>query len=38
LVNHMLPSNEGGDMLSCVHCHTSVGHGQLVAPRRYEGY
>jgi cytochrome c nitrite reductase small subunit len=38
LVNHMLPSKEGGDMLACVHCHASVGHAQSVAPRRYEGY
>lgn len=34
LVNHMLPVEEGGDMLSCVHCHASVGHAQTVAPRR----
>ncbi len=38
LVNHMLPVETGGDMLSCVHCHASVGHAQSVAPRRYEGY
>ncbi|MEQ8847347.1 cytochrome c nitrite reductase small subunit [Botrimarina sp.] len=38
LVNHMLPAQEGGDMLSCVHCHASVGHAQTVAPRRHEGY
>jgi cytochrome c nitrite reductase small subunit len=38
LVNHMLPAREGGDMLSCVHCHASVGHAQSIAPRRYEGY
>ncbi len=38
LVNHMLPVEEGGDMLSCVHCHASVGHSQSIAPRRYEGY
>ncbi|QEG37572.1 cytochrome c nitrite reductase small subunit [Bythopirellula goksoeyrii] len=38
LVNHMLPVEKGGDMLSCVHCHQSVGHAQSVAPRRYEGY
>jgi cytochrome c nitrite reductase small subunit len=37
-VNHMLPSEEGKDMLSCVHCHSDVGHAQSVAPRRYEGY
>lgn len=34
LVNHMLPVEEGGDMLSCVHCHASVGHAQTIAPRR----
>lgn len=34
LVNHLLPSKAGGDMLSCVHCHTSVGHAQSVTPRR----
>jgi cytochrome c nitrite reductase small subunit len=33
-VNHMLPTEEGGDMLSCVHCHASVGHAQSIAPRR----
>jgi cytochrome c nitrite reductase small subunit len=38
LVNHMLPSDEGGEVLSCVHCHATVGHAHLVAPRRYEGY
>lgn len=38
LVNHMLPAVEGGEMLSCVHCHASVGHAESVAPRRYEGY
>lgn len=38
LVNHMLPAEAGGDMLSCVHCHASVGHAQSIAPRRYEGY
>jgi cytochrome c nitrite reductase small subunit len=38
LVNHMLPTEAGGDMLSCVHCHASVGHAQSIAPRRYEGY
>lgn len=38
LVNHLLPAQQGGDMLSCVHCHASVGHAQSVAPRRYEGY
>ena len=27
LVNHMLPAQRGGDMLLCVHCHGSVGHG-----------
>jgi cytochrome c nitrite reductase small subunit len=25
-VNHMLPTQPGGDMLDCVHCHTGVGH------------
>jgi hypothetical protein len=34
----MLPIEEGGDMISCVHCHSRVGHAQSVAPRRYEGY
>lgn len=34
LVNHMLPAEPAGDMLSCVHCHASVGHAQTVAPRR----
>jgi cytochrome c nitrite reductase small subunit len=34
LVNHMLPDRPGGDMLSCVDCHPSVGHAQSVAPRR----
>lgn len=38
LVNHMLPVEQGGDMLSCVQCHSSVGHPHTVAPRRYEGY
>jgi cytochrome c nitrite reductase small subunit len=38
LVNHMLPAEEGGDMLSCVHCHASVGHAESIAPRRHEGY
>jgi cytochrome c nitrite reductase small subunit len=28
LVNHMLPAEEGGDMLACIHCHGSVGHAQ----------
>ena len=37
-VNHMLPAESGGDMLSCVHCHADVGHALTVAPRRYEGY
>lgn len=27
-VNPMLPEHEGGDMLNCVHCHTSVGHAE----------
>ncbi len=26
LVNHMRPVETGSDMLSCVHCHTDVGH------------
>lgn len=39
LVNHMLPppgksGEPGGEVLSCVHCHMSVGHAQTVAPRR----
>lgn len=34
LVNHMLPAEPGGDMLSCVHCHASVGHAQSIAPNR----
>lgn len=34
LVHHMLPAEQGGDMLSCVHCHASVGHAQSIAPRR----
>lgn len=38
LVNHMLPAEEGGGMLSCVHCHQGVGHAQSVAPRRQSGY
>lgn len=38
LVNHMLPVEASGDMLSCVHCHASVGHAHSVAPRRHEGY
>ncbi len=38
LVNHMLPTEKGGDMLACVHCHRDVGHPHTVAPRRYEGY
>lgn len=38
LVNHMLPVESDGDMLSCVHCHASVGHAHSIAPRRYEGY
>ncbi|MCA9435597.1 MAG: cytochrome c nitrite reductase small subunit, partial [Candidatus Omnitrophica bacterium] len=25
-VNHLLPAEQGGDMLNCIHCHTSVGH------------
>ncbi len=25
-VNHMLPANQGDDMLNCIHCHTDVGH------------
>lgn len=27
-VHSMLPSKEDGDMLKCIHCHTSVGHSQ----------
>ena len=27
-VNHMLPVQAGGEMLSCVHCHSDVGHAQ----------
>jgi cytochrome c nitrite reductase small subunit len=27
-VHTMLPADRGGDMLSCVHCHTDVGHSQ----------
>lgn len=27
-VNEMLPAHKGDDMLSCVHCHTDVGHSQ----------
>ena len=38
MVNHMLPIDRGGDMLSCVHCHRTVGHAQTIAPRSYEGY
>ena len=34
LVNHMLPDRPGGDMLSCVSCHPSVGHAQSITPRR----
>lgn len=34
LVNHMLPAEPGGDRLSCVHCHASVGHAQSVTPHR----
>lgn len=34
LVNHMLPIERGGDMLSCVHCHPSVGHAQSISPHR----
>lgn len=25
-VNHLLPAEEGGDMLNCIHCHQDVGH------------
>lgn len=25
-VHHMLPTDSGGDMLNCIHCHYSVGH------------
>jgi cytochrome c nitrite reductase small subunit len=38
LVNHLLPTEKGGDMMKCVHCHMEVGHSHSVAPRRYEGY
>ena len=34
LVNHMLPVKEGGEVLSCVNCHASVGHAQSIAPQR----
>jgi cytochrome c nitrite reductase small subunit len=34
LVDHLLPVEDGGDMLSCVHCHASVGHAATIAPRR----
>ena len=34
LVNHMLPVESDGDMLSCVQCHASAGHAQSIAPRR----
>jgi cytochrome c nitrite reductase small subunit len=34
LVNHMLPVEDGGDMLSCMHCHRNVGHAQHVTPQR----
>jgi cytochrome c nitrite reductase small subunit len=34
LVDHMLPDRPGGDMLSCVNCHPSVGHAQSVTPHR----
>lgn len=34
LVDHLLPVEEGGDMLSCVHCHASAGHAETIAPRR----
>lgn len=38
LVDHMFPTEQGGDMLACVHCHASVGHAHSIAPRRYPGY
>ena len=38
LVDHMLPAEEGGDMLSCVQCHASVGHALHKAPRRNQEY
>lgn len=38
IVNHMLPTEVGGDMVSCVHCHQGVGHAQSVAARRHPGY
>ena len=28
LVNHMLPTEGSTDMLTCIHCHASVGHAQ----------
>jgi cytochrome c nitrite reductase small subunit len=34
LVNHMLPDRPGGDMLSCVSCHPSVGHAQSITAQR----
>ncbi|MEM8944444.1 MAG: cytochrome c nitrite reductase small subunit [Planctomycetota bacterium] len=34
LINHMLPVQSGGDMLSCVHCHADVGHALASTPRR----
>lgn len=34
LVNHLLPLEPGGDMLSCLHCHQNVGHAQHVTPQR----
>lgn len=33
-VDQMLPVEKGGDMLTCVHCHVSVGHAQSSAPHR----
>lgn len=26
LVHNMLPATDGGDMLTCIHCHSDVGH------------
>lgn len=37
-VHAMLPTERGGDVLRCVHCHADVGHAMSVAPRRYHGY
>lgn len=34
MVDHLLPATVGGDRVSCVHCHSSVGHAQSVTPHR----